>query len=101
MNFLNNMGNSGQLIVLILVYAVVFGGMYFVMRSQQKKKKQEEAIKNNLKLGDEITTIGGIVGRIINIKEDTDCLVIESGNDKIRIKRWAVASVDNKTPDSK
>ena len=52
--------------------------------------------RKGVRIGDEITTIGGICGRVISIKEETDTLVIETGidRDKIRIKRWAVGSVD-------
>ena len=97
MDFLSNMGANGQLFITILVYIAVFGGMYLIMvRPQQKRRKEEEQLRNSLKLGDEVTTIGGIVGRVINIKDGSDSLVIETANDKIKIKRWAISSVDNK-----
>lgn len=102
MNFFDGLGINSQLISMILVYVIIFGGMYLIMvRPQQKRRKQEEELKKNLQLGDEITTIGGIVGRIINIKDDTDSLIIESGSNKIRIKKWAVSSVDNKNVENK
>lgn len=90
-------GNSDKsnAIMLILVYAIIIGGLYFMMfRPQKKKQKQEEEMRNSLKIGDEITTIGGIVGKIVNIKEDSDSIVIETGSDrnKMRIKKWAVGS---------
>ena len=88
MNFFDGLGINSQLISMILVYVIIFGGMYLIMvRPQQKRRKQEEELKKSLQLGDEITTIGGIVGRIINIKDDTDSLIIESGSNKIRIKK--------------
>lgn len=102
MNFFDGLGINSQLISMILVYVIIFGGMYLIMvRPQQKRRKQEEELKKSLQLGDEITTIGGIVGRIINIKDDTDSLIIESGSNKIRIKKWAVSSVDNKNVETK
>ncbi len=102
MNFFDGLGINSQLISMILVYVIIFGGMYLIMvRPQQKRRKQEEELKKSLQLGDEITTIGGIVGRIINIKDDTDSLIIESGSNKIRIKKWAVSSVDNKNVENK
>ena len=82
---------------LIIAYVAVFGGLYlFVIRPQQTKKKKEEKMRGNVQIGDEITTIGGVVGRVVGIKEDADSIVIETGTDraKIRIKRWAVGSVD-------
>lgn len=96
------MGTSGQLISMLLTYGVVIGGMYlFLFRPQQKKRKQEEEMRKSIEIGDEITTIGGIVGRVISIKDDSDSLVLESGSDKIRIKRWAIASTSNMAENSK
>lgn len=90
-----DMGPMGQLLGALPVYAAVIGGMYlFLIRPQQKKRKEEEELRKNIKIGDEITTIGGIVGRVISIKDGTDSVVIESGTDKIRIKKWAIASCD-------
>lgn len=69
--------------------------MYFVMiRPQRKKQKEEQKMRNNMRVGDEITTIGGICGRVVNIKEDS--LIIETGADrnKMSIKKWAVQTVD-------
>lgn len=95
-SFLGNMGPTGQMVLTVLIYAVVIGGMYLIMfRPQQKKRKQEDDMRKNVQIGDEITTIGGIIGKIVSIKEDSDSFVIESGTDKIRIKRWAIASCDS------
>mgnify|MGYP001625453029 FL=1 len=76
---------------------LIFVLMWVIMiRPQNKKRKQEEQMRQNAQIGDEITTIGGIVGRVIGIKDDNQTLVIETGTDraKIRIKRWAIGSVD-------
>lgn len=88
-----DMGPMGQLLGALPVYAAVIGGMYlFLIRPQQKKRKEEEELRKNLQIGDEITTIGGIIGKVISIKDDTDSLVIESGTEKLRIKKWAIAT---------
>ena len=74
---------------LVLIFVV----MYFLMiRPQKKKEKQAQEMRNNIQIGDEITTIGGIVGIVVRKGEDT--LVLETGGDKskIRIKTWAVQS---------
>lgn len=99
MNFyaLANASSGGGMWTIILLYAAVIGGLYFfVMRPQSRKKKKEEKMRGNVQIGDEITTIGGIVGRVVGIKEDADSLVIETGTDraKLRVKRWAIGSVD-------
>lgn len=90
-------GMGGQMWIIILVYVAIFAGIYFFMiRPQSKRKKQEQAMRNNLEIGDEITTIGGIMGRVISIKEETDSIVIETAADrnKIQLKRWAISTVD-------
>ena len=97
-DFLSNAGNTKQLFSTLFVYAVVIGGMYFFLfRPQQKRKKQEEEMRKSVEIGDEITTIGGIVGRVVSIKEDSDSLVLETASDKIRIKKWAIAATNNVT----
>lgn len=91
--FFSKIGGSNQLFSTLLVYAVAIGGMYFFLfRPQQKRRKQEEEMRKAIAIGDEVTTIGGIVGRVVSIKDDSDSLVLETASDKIRIKKWAVAS---------
>lgn len=92
MNFAD-IGTMGQLLGALPVYIAVIGGMYlFLLRPQQKRRKEEEEFRKNLKVGDEVTTIGGIMGRVVSIKSDSESLVIESGSDKIRVKKWAISS---------
>jgi len=77
----------------ILMLAVMFGAMYFFMiRPENKKRKEAEAMRNSLAVGDEITTIGGIIGTVCAVKENT--IVIESGADRVRLEmtKWAVSS---------
>ena len=89
----SKIGGSNQLFSTLLVYAVAIGGMYFFLfRPQQKRRKQEEEMRKAIAIGDEVTTIGGIVGKVVSIKDDSDSLVLETASDKIRIKKWAVAS---------
>ncbi len=74
----------------IVVVLIVF--YFLLIRPQQKKDKEDRAMRENLEIGDEIVTIGGIIGKITNIKEDQ--LTIETGADrnKVRIMRWAVSA---------
>ena len=79
----------------ILIIVVMFVALYFFMiRPQKKQEKQISDMRNSLQVGDEITTIGGIIGKIVSIKEET--VMIETGHDrtKIRILRSAVRNVD-------
>lgn len=83
--------SGGGLITMILIYAVIFGAMwFFLIRPQKKKQKEEKKMRENLQVGDEVVTIGGIYGRVISLKEDT--MVIESISDhsKITVARWAL-----------
>ncbi len=83
-------GGMGQFGSIFLMVAL-FGVMYFVMiRPQKKKQKEEQAMRDAIQSGDEITTIGGICGRVVTVKEDS--LVIETGVDrnKMKITRWAI-----------
>ncbi len=77
------------------IIVVMFVAMYFFMIRPQKKQEREiNNMRDNLQVGDEITTIGGIIGKIVSIKEET--LMIETGHDrtKIRILKTAVRNVD-------
>ena len=77
---------------MLIIYALLFGLLYlFMIRPQQKKRKAEEEMKKNIEVGDDITTIGGICGRVVSIKDD-DALIIETGaeKNKIKIMRWGV-----------
>lgn len=82
---------------IILIYVGLFAVLYFLLiRPNSKKKKKEQEMRNNIAIGDDITTIGGIQGRIIAVKEDEDAFVIETGPDrtKMKFKKWAISSVD-------
>ena len=84
----NTKGGSWQMIALLVV---MVGVMYFTMiRPQKKRQKEEQAMRDNISIGDEITTIGGIMGRVVTVKEDS--IIIETGADrtKLRIIRTAV-----------
>ena len=77
----------------IVVLVAMLGVMYFLMiRPENKKKKAAEEMRSSLKAGDVITTIGGVVGTICAVKEQT--IVMETGADRVRIEftKWAVSS---------
>ena len=79
-------------IIMIVVMAVA---MYFLMiRPQKKKQKEEQEMRDSIQIGDEVTTIGGIIGRVVTVKEDS--IVIETGADrvKMRFQRWAIQTND-------
>ena len=65
-----------------------------MIRPQNKKEKKAAEMRNSIEVGDTVTTIGGIVGHVQSIKEDT--FVLETGSDrvKLRFKRWAIQEVE-------
>lgn len=90
-------GTGSELWVTIAYMAVILVVFYlFLILPQNKKKKKEEKMRNSIQVGDDITTIGGIVGKVVGIKSDSDVLVIETGSErsKIKVKKWAVSSVE-------
>lgn len=76
---------------LILIFVLLY---FMMIRPQRKKEKKIQKMREALEVGDSITTVGGIVGRVVNIKEDG--IIIETGADrnKMMIKKWAVQTVD-------
>ncbi len=78
----------------ILMLVVMLAIMYFLMiRPENKRKKKAQEMRDNLKKGDVITSIGGIVGKIVFVNKDT--IVIETSDDRVRMEltKWAVSSV--------
>ncbi len=85
------MQGYGTIIIMVLLFVV----LYFVMIRPQKKQEREiAAMRDNLQIGDEVSTNGGILGRVIKIKDDI--VTLELGNDKNKIKvfKWAIRAVE-------
>ena len=81
------------MIMTIIPLILMFGLMYLlIIRPENKKKKKAEEMRSSLSLGDEITTIGGITGKIVQVTEDT--ITFETGEDRVRIqvKKWAIST---------
>jgi len=88
-------GCTGSQTIVLVVYIAVFALIiyFLIIRPNKKRKKEEEELRNGLMLGDEVTTIGGIVGHIVNIKDDN--ITIETSMDKtlMEFKNWAIREV--------
>lgn len=92
-------GGSGMAPMLIMM-VVLFAAMYFfTIRPQKKQQKREQEIRDNTQVGDEITTIGGISGRVVSVKDDS--IVIETGSDRTKIKFMKYAIATNHTANEK
>lgn len=103
-NLLTNTNTEGNLLSSILplgMLVLMFVAMYFLtIRPQKKAEKEANEMRNNLEIGDEITTIGGIVGKIVSIKEETCVIETSKNGTKIRILKQAVRNVDVKAQDA-
>ena len=83
-------GMGSTLIMLVLMLAVFY---FMLIRPENKRKKEAEEMRSAVKVGDKITTIGGICGTVVSIKDDK--LVIETGADQVRIElaKWAMSTL--------
>lgn len=82
----------------IIMIVAMFAILYFMMiRPENKRKKQAQEMRDNLKKGDVITTIGGIIGKIVMVNKDT--IIIETSEDRVRMEltKWAVSAVGVQT----
>ena len=85
-------GTASMLPTILMVVAMIAIFYFVLIRPENKKKKAANEMRNSLKPGDEITTIGGIVGTVVNVKENN--LVIETGADQVRVEiaKWAMST---------
>ena len=93
LNFLQAGGVGPDMGGTILMMVVMLGVFYFMLiRPENKRKKEAEQMRDTLKVGDKITTIGGIAGTVVNVKDDK--FVIETGADQVRIEfaKWALST---------
>lgn len=98
---LENGGSSLGGIVMILPVLLIFVVLiWFQSRSQKKRDQEVVNMRNNLQVGDEVTTVGGIIGKIVSIKEETCVIVTSRDNTKIRILKSAISHVDVKAEDT-
>ena len=106
---LTNSGTNGSasLLSMLLPFVILIAVFYFLLiRPENKKKKAAAKMRSELAVGDEITTIGGVVGTICQVKEDT--IIIETSADRVRMEftKWAIStkgtqSTENAPADTK
>ena len=98
-NFLEATLNAGaSMTSTIIMLVIMFGIFYFMLiRPENKRKKEAEQMRSSVKVGDRITTIGGIMGVVVNVKDEK--FVIETGADQVRIElaKWALSSNETAT----
>lgn len=88
------MQNISAILMFVVLIAVFY---FFLIRPENKKKKKLQSMRDSLAVGDEITTIGGIVGKIVSIKDDL--ITFETGEDRVRMQvtRWAISTTGKDT----
>lgn len=95
-----NDNGIGTWITMGLLLVVMVAMFFFTSRSNKKQEREAQNMRDSIQVGDEITTIGGIIGKVVSIKEET--LVLETTKDRtrIRILKTAVSRVDVKAEDA-
>jgi preprotein translocase subunit YajC len=92
MNFLTTTATAGMgssIFMLVAMFAIFY---FMLIRPENKRKKEAEQMRSSVRTGDKIVTIGGIVGTVVNVKENR--IVMETGADQVRIEleKWAISS---------
>ena len=88
----NNWSSTIMYVVMIVLFVAIF--YFLIYRPQKKQEKEAASMRDNLQIGDEISTTGGILGRVVKIKDDV--VTIETGSDKNKLKifKWAIRAVE-------
>ena len=92
-------GGTGTMLPSLAMIVVMIAVCYFLLiRPENKRKKQAEEMRNSLKKGDQITTIGGIIGKIVQVTDET--IIIETSDDRVRMElaKWAVSTNNSNPP---
>jgi preprotein translocase subunit YajC len=91
-SLLTNAGGSSFGLILMIVMIAVF--YFLVMRPQKKREKKEAEMRAGVAVGDEVTTIGGIIGKVVSVKDETFVLETTKDKTKIRFLKGAIRSID-------
>ena len=89
------MTGTESMVSLFFTLALMVILLYFMIyRPQKKQEKKDAAMRNSLEIGDQVTTIGGVIGRVVAIKDD--CFVLETGSDRVKIRfvKTAIGAVE-------
>ena len=85
-----------MIIMMVSLFAIMY---FFTIRPEKKRQKMEQEIRDNTQIGDEITTIGGVTGRVVSVKDDS--IILETGSDRVKIKFMKYAVATNHTANEK
>ncbi len=93
LNFLTATAEAGSMASPLIMMVLMFAIFYFMLiRPENKRKKEAEQMRSSVRTGDKIVTIGGIVGTVVNVKENR--IVIETGADQVRLEleKWSIST---------
>ena len=92
---------AGGMTSLIMIVAMIAVFYFLMIRPENKRKKEAEQMRSAVKTGDEIVTIGGIIGTVVNVKDEK--IVVETSADQVRIElaKWAISSNETATAAAK
>jgi len=92
-------GGMGSTIVMMVAMLAIF--YFMLIRPENKRKKEAEQMRSSVRKGDKITTIGGIIGTVVDVKENN--IVIETSADQVRIEfaKWAISSNETAAENAK
>ena len=84
--------------MIIVIVAMVAIFYFFMIRPEKKKKKALQDLRDSLAVGDNITTIGGIMGKVVSV--DNEKITFETSEDRVRVQvaKWAISTVGKETP---
>ena len=90
LNFLTEATGMGSTVIMLLLMLAIF--YFMLIRPENKRKKEAEQMRSSVRKGDKITTIGGIIGTVVHVKDDK--IVVETGADQVRIEfaKWAIST---------
>ncbi len=85
----SGLGGMSSILFLVIIFVVFY---FFLIRPENKRKKKLTEMRNNITIGDEIVTIGGIMGKVVQVTEDT--ITFETGEDRVRMQvtKWAIST---------
>ena len=88
--FLTEATGMGSTVIMLLLMLAIF--YFMLIRPESKRKKKDEEMRSSIRNGDEIITIGGICGTVVDVKDDR--IVIETSKDQVRLElmKWSVSS---------
>ena len=93
----NNGGSWLPIVMIVVLFVVLY---FFMIRPQKKQEQKDQQMRGALAVGDEVTTIGGIIGKVISIKEETFVLETTKAKTRIRFLKGAIRSVDVRITDT-